>query len=325
MKIMAPKGTITVALCFMTIFLGIGCAATKKITNDIRSGDKALKKKIAFVPIVNKTGYGGKEFEKSATAQLKTCLKSVCEDFVIIDSPTARNLLEQIPRLPSGQLNNLALIKLGRTLGLNAVVEKSLSEIECLSDKRGIWGFRNSRTLLELHVRVKAHDIETGAILVDEAVSDEVEVSERDWQDVKDRNGYHKEIGDRLLAKAADRICGRLCESLDSEPWKGYVISVSGNTFSLAAGKDVGLAIGDVLEVFGTSEAIEGQGGQFYLLSGPKIGELRITRVYRNRAEATAIHGSDLQKSSYVKLKHSHNSANLIPNNRTDTDQRNQE
>ena len=303
MRMMAPKSTITVALCFVTVFLAFGCAATKKITSDIRSGDKALKKKIAFVPIVNKTGYGGKEFEKSAKAQLKKCLKSVCDDFVIIDSPRARNLLKQIPRLPSGELNNLALVKLGRALGLNAIVEKSLSEIECLSDKRGIWGFRNTCALLELHVRVKAHDIETGAILVDEAVSDEVEVSERDWQDVKDKNGYHKEIGDRLLAKATDKICGRLCESLSSKPWKGYVISVSGNTFSLAAGKDVGLAIGDVLEVFGTSEPIEGQGGQFYFLSGPKIGELRITGLYGNRAEATAILGSNLQDSSYVKLK----------------------
>lgn len=326
MKIMVPKGTVTVALCFMTIFLAIGCAATKKISNDITGGDKALKKKIAFVPIVNKTGYGGEEFEKSATIQLKTCLKSVSDDLVIIDSQRARNLLEQIPRLPSGEFNNLALIRVGRALGLNAVVEKSLSEIECLSDKRGIWGFRNTCMLLELHMRVKAHDIETGAILFDEVISDEVEVSERDWQNVKDKSGYKSEIGDRLLAKATDRMCGRLCESLIREPWKGYVISLSGNTLSLGAGKDVGLAIGDVLEVFGTSEAIKGQGGQFYLLSGSKIGELRITKVYSNRAEATAILGSDLQKSSYVKLnQNSHDSGNLIPNNRTDADQRNEE
>jgi len=303
MKIMVPKSTIMASLCFMAIFLAIGCAATKGIGNDIRDGDKALKKKIAFVPIVNKTGYGDEEFVKSATIQLKTCLKSVYDDLVIIDSQRARNLLEQIPRLASGELNNLALIRVGRALGLNAVVEKTLWEIEHLSDKRGIWGFRKTCKLLKLNMRVKAHDIETGAILFDEVITDEVEVSERDWQNVKDKSGYQNEIGDRLLAKATDGICGRLCESLSREPWKGYVISVSGNTLSLGAGKDVGLAIGDVLEVFEKSEPIESQGGQFYLLSGLKIGELRIIRVYRNRAEATAILGSNLQESSYVKLK----------------------
>jgi len=78
---------------------------------------------------------------------------------------------------------------------------------------------------------------------------------------------------------------------------------VSENTFTLIAGTDVGLTIGDVLEVFGTGDSIEGQAGQFYLVSGSKIGELRITKVHRNRAEAIGILGSDLQKISYVKLK----------------------
>jgi hypothetical protein len=326
MRIVDPKGTITIALCFMVIFLAIGCAATKKIGQDITGGGKALKKKIALVATVNKTGYGGKAFEKSAGAHFNTCLKSVCEDLVIIDSQEARILLEQIPRLPSGELNNLALIKLGRALGLNAVVEESLSEVECVADKRGTWGFRNTCMLVQLHIRVKGHDIETGAILFDEVVSDELEVSEDDWQDIKERSGYQKEIGDRLLAKSTDRICRRLCERLSSEPWKGYVTAVSADTFALEAGRDVGLAIGDVLEVFGTSEAIEGQGGQSYLVSGLKIGELRITKVNKNRAEATAMLGSDLEKSSHVRLKRKpHDSTDLISNNRPDTNQRKQD
>ena len=326
MRIVDPKGAITIALCFMAIFLAIGCAATKKIGQDITGGGKALKKKIALVATVNKTGYGGKEFEKSAGAHFNTCLKSVCDDLVIIDSQEARGLLEQIPRLPSGELNNVALTKLGRALGLNAVAEESLSEVECVADKRGIWGFRKTSMLVQLRMRVKGHDIETGAILFDELLSHKVEVSEDDWQNVKERSGYQKEIGDRLLAEATDRICRRLCEPLSSEPWKGYITSVSSNTFALAAGKEVGLAIGDVLEVFGASEPIEGQGGQFYLVSGLKIGELRITRVYRNRAEAIAVLGSDLQKSSHVRLKRKpYNSTNLISNNRPDTNQRKQD
>ena len=323
MRIIHAKDTITIALCFMVIHLAIGCAATKRIGQDITSGGKGLKKKIALVPTVNKTGYGGKEFENSARAHLKTGLESVCDDLVIMDSQEGRSLLGQIPRLPSGELNNLALTKLGRALGLNAVVEETLFEIECVEDRRGIWGFRNTCMLVQLHMRVKGHDIETGAILFDEVVNDEVEVSQDDWQDINERSRYHEEIGDQLIAKATNRICGKLCETLSSEPWKGYVTSVSSNTFALAAGKDVGLAIGDVLDVFGTSEPIEGQGGQFYLVSGLKIGELRITAVHRNRAEAIALLGSDLQKSSHVRLKRKpHDSTNLISNNRPDTSQR---
>ena len=303
MKIIRTKGTITIALCLMTIFLAIGCATTKKITADIMGGGKALKKKIAFLPTVNKTGYGGNDFQESARAHLNTFLNPFRDDLIIVDSPKTRNLLEQIPILPSGQLDNLALAKLGRALGLNAVLEETLSDIECVADKRGIWGFRSVCMLVQLSVRVRAYDIETGAILFDEVVSDEVEVSEHDWQNIKERSGYHKEIADRLLTKTTAKICKRLCEPLSNEPWKGYINSVSENTFTLIAGNDVGLAIGDILEVFGTSEPIEGQAGQFYLVSGSKIGELRTTRVYKNRAEAIGILGSGLQKSSHVKLK----------------------
>jgi hypothetical protein len=287
----------------MAIFLAIGCATTKKITEDIMGGGKVLKKKIAFLPTVNNTGYGGNDFQKSARAHLNTFLNPFRDDLIIVDSPKTCNLLEQVPRLPSGQLDTLALAQLGRTLGLNAVLEETLSEIECVADKRGIWGFRSVCILVQLSVRVRAYDIETGAILFDEVVSDEVEVSEHDWQNIKERSGYHKEIADRLLTKTTAKICKKLCEPLSNEPWKGYITSVSENTFTLIAGNDVGLATGDILEVFGTSEPIEGQAGQFYLVSGSKIGELRTTRVHKNRAEAIGILGSGLQKSSHVKLK----------------------
>jgi hypothetical protein len=303
MKIIRTKGTITIALCMITVFLASGCATTKKITKEIIGSRKALKKKIACLPTVNKTGYGGKDFQEAARAHLSTFLKRFSDDLIIVDSPKTRSLLEGIPRLPSGQIDNLALAELGRALGLNAVLEETLSEIECVPDKCGIWGFRNACMFVQFSLRVRAYDIETGAILFDEYANDEVEVSERDCTDIKERSGYHKTVADRLLTKTTAWICKRLCELLGNEPWKGYITSVSENTFTLIAGDDVGLAAGDILEVFGTSEPIKGQAGQCYLVSGSKIGELRITRVHRDRAEAIGILGSDLQKSSHVELK----------------------
>ncbi len=302
-RIIRRKGNIIIGFCLMTIFLALGCATTKEITEDIIGSGKALKKKIACLPTVNKTGYGGKDFQESARAHVNTCLKLFRDDLTIVDSRKTRSLLEQIPRLPSGQLDNLALAKLGRAFGLNAVLEETLSEIECMADNRGIWGFRNVCMLVQLSVRVRAYDIETGAILFDEVVKDEAEVSEGEWLGIKERSGYHKEVADRLLTKTTALICKKLCKRLRNEPWKGYITSVSENTFTLIAGSDVGLAAGDILEVFGTREPVKGQAGQFYLVSGSKIGELRTTRVHRNRAEAIAILGSDLQKSSHVKLK----------------------
>ena len=303
MRIIRTMGTISIASCLIAIFLVIGCATTKKITEDIMGEGRALKKKIAFLPTVNKTGYGGKEFKDLARAFLKVSVRHFCDDQIITDSRKTRNLLEQIPRLHSGQLDNLALSKVGRALGLNVVLEESLAEIECVTENRGVWGFRETCMIVQLSIHVKGFDIETGAILFDEVVRDEVEVPEHEWENIKGRRGYNKEVADRLLTKTTPVISRRICELLGDKQWKGYITSVSGDTYTLTAGKDVGLAKGDVLEVFGTSEPIKGQAGQFYLVSGPKIGELRITKVYTNRAEAIRVNGKELQKSSHVKLK----------------------
>ena len=50
-------------------------------------------------------------------------------------------------------------------------------------------------------------------------------------------------------------------------------------------------------------EPIEASSGQVYLLSGPKIGEIKVTEVQRDQATAVGILGTGLEKSSYVKLK----------------------
>jgi len=301
MRIMRRKGSIV--FCLIAIFLVTGCATTKKITEDIMGEGKVLKKKIALLPTLNKTGYGGKEFKDLARAFLKVSLKYYCDDQVITDSGKARGLLEQISRLPSGKLDNLALVKAGRALGLNAVLEESLAGIECVTEERGIVGFGETCWLVKLSIHVSAFDVETGALLFYKVVQDEVQVSEHEWQNMRARKGYNKKVAEQLLTKTTPVISRRICELLGDKPWKGYITSVSGDTYTLTAGKDVGLVKGDVLEVFEAGKPIKGQGGQFFLVSGPKIGELKVTKVYSNRADAVSVNGKGLEKSSHVKLK----------------------
>jgi hypothetical protein len=274
------------------------------MTKDITGKGGRLKKKIAFLPISNKPGYDG-ALRKSARAYLKGFVERSCDDLVVVDSQETRGLLAEVPRLASGQIDNLALAERGRALGLNVVLEEGISGLESVQGKCGIWGSRERCMLVKLSVSVRGYDIESGAVLFEEVLQEMVEVSEPDWRDIKEGRGYRKDLADGLLAETVSEISKRTCEWVADELWKGYITYVSGNTFTLTAGEDVGLAEGDILEVFGMSEPIKGHAGQSYLVSGPKVGELKITNVRRNRAEAEATGdlGSDLQKTSHVKLK----------------------
>jgi len=130
-----------------------------------------------------------------------------------------------------------------------------------------------------------------------------VEVSEYDWDNIKTAHGYNKGMASRLLAKVTGKTGKMICERLAQEPWKGYIITGSDKTFTISAGTDVGLTVGDVLEVFGLGEPMKGQEGHLYVVSGPKIGEIKVTKVKKDRAEAAGILGYDLEQSSFVQLK----------------------
>jgi hypothetical protein len=301
--IVCRKVIIVVALCLLGSITMHGCATSKKITDDIMGRGRSLKKKMAFLPTANDSLSRGKDFQEEVSAKLKAVLSRSCHNLSVMDSRHIREALERLPRLHSGQIDSLAFANLGRILGLGAVLEHGITEIQCFTDKRGMWGFRNTCLFARLSFRVRAYDVETTAVLFDEIIENEVELSEEAWEKVKSDTKHNQEISLQLLDHIVPEIGEKICMALAAVPWKGYITGSSQGTFTISAGEEVGLATGDVLEVFGIGEPIEGQGGQVYLVSGPKIGEIKVTKVKRHQAEAISISGSDLEKSCCVKLK----------------------
>ena len=285
------------------IFLAMGCAQTKKITEDIVGISGRLKKKIAFLPTVNRTGYGEQKFSVDAMTNLETFMKRHCEDVIILDPKETHSVFEEIGRLPAEQIDNLTLARAGRTLGVNTILEPTLLDLVCDAEKRGVYGFRETAPIVRLVSRLRGLDPQNGAILFDEVFEEELEVGVSDWQNIRARKGYHEEIVNQLLIGTADKMGEKVGGELCSMPWKGYITAADGNRLTLSAGQDVGLKEGDVLEVFGTSGMIEGPQGQVYVLSGPKIGEIQITEARLKESEAMALEGDDLHTSSYLKLK----------------------
>jgi predicted small secreted protein len=302
-NIMAGKGIHVIIVLFLFSLLAPGCATTQGIADDIIGKGRTLKKEVAFLPGANDSGFGGGDFQALADAQLKRFLSGRCDGVRVSDSGRIRKALEEIPGLSSGRIDNSSLGSLGRLYGLNAVLEQRIDDIEYVTGKRGIWGFRRPRMLARASFRIRAYDTETTAVLFDDTIVDEVELPEGLWKDAKNSGAYSTDIANPILSKIIPKAGKLICRRLAREPWKGYTAPGPDNTLIVLAGKDAGLAIGDVLEVFGTAEPIEGQGDQVYLVSGLKIGEIKIAKVQEDRADAVPVFGHDLEKSHCVKFK----------------------
>jgi len=302
-KIMVRKSIHMMAALLVCLLSVAGCATTQKIGADIMGKGSTLKKKIAFMPSVNDSGFGGDDFKVAAHTQLKKSLSRRCDGITIIDSREIRRPLEEIPHGLSGRIDTFGLGNLGRIYGLGGVLEQTIVDMEYITAKRGIWGFRKTRMLARASFRVRCYDTETTTVLFDEMVTDEVELSEGVWKEAKNTGGYNQEMADAILSNIISKTVKLICKRLAEEPWKGYIVKDSDERFTLSAGNDVGLATGDVLEVFGLAEPIRGQGDKGYLVPGLKIGEIRVADVKEDQAEVVPISGRSLEKSHCVKLK----------------------
>jgi len=300
---MAGKSIHIMAALFVCLFSVAGCATTHKIGADIMGKGKTLKKKIAFMPSMNDSGFGGDDFQVAAHGELKKTLSKRCDGIHIIDSREIQRALEEIPHGLSGRIDTLALGKLGRTYGLGGVLEQTIVDMEYITAKRGIWGFRKTRMLARASFRLRCYDTETTAVFFDEMVTDEVALTEGVWKDAKNTGAYNQEMAGAIVSKIISKAVKLICKRLAEEPWKGYVVKDSEERLTLTAGKDVGLATGDVLEVFGAAEPIRGQGDKVYLVPGLKMGEIRVTGVKEDQAEVVPVSGRNLERGHSVKLK----------------------
>jgi len=291
------------ALLVLGLWIIAGCATTKKITADIMGDEAGLRKKVAFFPGANRSGYGGPELGQTLLKGLEDVLTHQCQGLLVSDSAKVRQALEALPRSASESVDKLALAEVGRVYGLNAVVEAKVLDVRVVSEKRGVWGFRDQVSLMRASFLVVVYHIETTAMLFNEIFEEELDLSDSSLLEGEGVAKDSKEAVKALVARVLPKIQERVCQTLAETPWTGYIVQGEGDRYTLSSGKDVGLSAGQVLEVYKMGDPIEGLAGEVFLVPGPKIGEIRITEVNPDSALAVAVSGSELDNSCCVKVK----------------------
>ena len=301
---------VVIAVCFLFSFtvLIAGCSflpAIKKIVCDIKTPASDLRKKIGISFFENRTFLAVNNFEEIFHIKLAESIKERCPDIIII-KPEDMGYPDQIaefPQFASERIDNLVLAKTGRELGLNAIVTGSLIDICGNKKNKGILWFKNTYNFIRFQIVVEAYDTETGAKIFDDCFDYEIKVEESDLNNL--RNGNANEISaltDALL-NASIPIGEKICDAVSMQPWKGCVISSCKNKIIISSGKRSGLIPGDKLEVYDSGNIFDGKDDRKFFIPGPKIGEIMITALYPDRAEATHVSGKSIKVGSVVKIK----------------------
>ncbi len=199
-----------------------------------------------------------------------------------------------------GRLDNLALAEYGRRAGLNAVLRSTLVDVSADREPRGLL-FKDMEYAAKVFAFVEIYDAGTGAKRLDESVSDEIEIDETAYMMIRDgRPGDVSEL-EELVKDIAEKAGEKVCEALKRQPWQGYVDAVRDGKIFIKWGQDAGLKPGMTLHVYDLGKTVDGIGDQKFFVPGEKIGDIRITEIFAESAEAEAINDSGIVPGSPVR------------------------
>lgn len=278
--------------------------STRKIVRDITAVDD-MKKKVAISFFANHTSFTNQNLEELFQKNLAETINRACSDILLIKPGDAEcpDFLTR-PLLPeTGPLDNLALAKAGRRLGLNAIITGAFIDIKVYKEKQGFLWFKDDKNFLRVLISCDVYDIETGAKLLDESFDYETGIDESEFTSIKAKKIKDTTALKNALAHITEAMGEKICDTIGILPWKGYVVSIENDKIIISSGRRAGLLRGDMLEVYESGNMIQGKDGLRFFLPGLKTGEIKITDVYPDKAHAVLVTGDAIKADSSVRIK----------------------
>jgi len=303
---------ISVFLCLALWIPFAGCSAVATVKDRAAKMAEALpftgshlKKRVAVIKTENRTFIGKEDIDGGLEKRFAEILDRECADIFLVtaEDPSYPEDLAQLSRAETGGIDNLALARLGSDAGLNAVVMVTVTDTDSDEREKGILIFRDTRYFGTLRADIVVYDTGTGAKLIDESITLEKEVDGAEYDAIRARNpGGIYEMRDMLEA-VAGKGGGKVCKTMQKQPWQGYISAVEDGKILLSCGRETGIKSGDVFEVFDRGEIIKGKYGQQFYVPGRKTGEMTLTDVFVGKAEGMPAGDTAAKPGYFVRMK----------------------
>jgi hypothetical protein len=296
----------------IAISLTSGCSmfsamntTAKRVAQDIRSPHGNLKKKIGITFFENKTSFLDQAAEQQFLNDFVESSKKSCSGNILV-TPADTNFPNHLVKLPqnaSGRIDTLELSAASRRLGFNAIVTGAFTNIIKKQEEKGFWWFEDLHHFLEIHAWVEVYDTLTGAKLLDESFIHEMEIDETHFGDTTIAADLLTSITNEAFQDIASEMGEQVCDEIALQPWRGYITSVLADKIIISSGKTAGIRSGAVFEVFDSSVIFDGLAGQRFFVPGLKLGEIKVTTVSADRAEAIKVSGDSIVEGSFIGPK----------------------
>jgi hypothetical protein len=316
MKKKIPVGFFILIL-FSMLIGSTRCSTTKMVYNKIIPDKGGLKKRVLVLPLIDQAGLDEAKVKEINDLFLEALRKD--DHFLIQEASMPPSSKKNSSPSPFDILVNPTFAKWAESKGVNVLISATLHPIDVNSEKKGFWPILLIRQNLELSMAVNALDLANGTLFMTNLESTKLKMEkqkqmegfevlqiESDYkEDKKDEPLSH--VSDKKIQKAltamVENQASAILDVLREEPWSGKILSIDGQRLIINAGRDVGLIMGSLFEVFGEGESIQSVNGRTYNLLGPKLGEIKVVQIKEDQASAVPWKGEGFKAGQTIRIK----------------------
>jgi hypothetical protein len=221
--------------------------------------------------------------------------------FVSAGDPGGPDFLTNPPRIASGIINGLKMALLARQTGFNFILSATVTDIRYEKESSWYNWLIKDDDRLYLIIRTEIFDTHTGSKIFHDTFEEVFKMKPMAAEKLTIPEIMALKDFNKLSARMAKTMAKKICAELKAAPWKGHILSADGQKGVLSSGTEAGIKVNDVFSVYKNSGVITGFGNLQYVLPGPRVGEVRVTGVTKDRADVVSLSDVNLSPDMVVQ------------------------
>ena len=226
--------------------------------------------------------------------------------FIIIPQQDVASILDQQAMGASGAINPATAAKMGKVLGLNAMVTGAITAYSEAEEGSDYLVYKKKKQIARVTVDYRIVDTTTGIQMVADSGQGVYEKKTGGALGLGSKSSYDADLRDGALRDALTKAMVNMLPQFERQEWSGRIASIKGRTVYLNAGQKTGLKVGDLLMVQELGEEIIDPQTNVSLgrAPGPLKGELMVTGFFGSDGSVAIIKsGAGFKANDLVKYK----------------------
>ncbi|MCG3204450.1 MAG: hypothetical protein KCHDKBKB_01165 [Elusimicrobia bacterium] len=278
-------------------------STTVQVTEKVVSKYTGPKRRIGVVAFENKAPYAQARIGQTATDILITELTKSGK-FIVVERDKIDQLLAEQKFGQSGVVDPNTAAKVGKILGLNAIVTGSVSQFGVKKEGKDFIISESKQQIVECTVDIRVVDTETGQVLLADSGKGVVKKSSGKFLGMGNQSKYDETLEGEALRAAIVKFTDNIISQVNKKPWSCRVAAVKDGKVYLNAGLEAGIEIGQKLKAFSQgAEILDPTTGLVLGQEEEEIGTLKVASFFgENGAIATVISGATPKPKDLCRL-----------------------